>query len=134
MLDLLLALVWTIPGIAALVAAAAAVLAVAYAPRLALPLILLAVILFGVAYVTRLHDEAATARRELAAAVATAETQRLTISALERTNAASARRAKASAAAHARIGAAPASDDGPVAPVLGQTLERFRRPASSSPS
>lgn len=126
MIDLLLALVWTVPGIAGVLAALAAALAVAYAPRLALPLILVAAILYGVAYVTRLHDEAAAARRDLAAAVATAETQRLTISALERTNAASARRAKASAAAHSRIGSAPASDDGPVAPVLGQTLERFR--------
>ncbi len=116
----------TVPGVAAIPAAAAAVLAVLYAPRLALPLILVVTILFGVAYVTRLHDEAAAARRDLAAAAAKAETQRLTISALERTKAASDRRRKANAAAHARIGAAPASDDGPVAPVLGQTLQRFR--------
>ncbi|KQO61761.1 hypothetical protein [Methylobacterium sp. Leaf88] len=126
MLDLLLALVWTVPGIAAVLAASAAALAVAYAPRLALPLILVAAILYGVAYVTRLHDEAAAARQDLAAAADKAETQRLVIASLQRTSAAAARRAKANASAHARIGSAPASDDGPVAPVLGQTLERFR--------
>ncbi|MCP1549437.1 MULTISPECIES: hypothetical protein [Methylobacteriaceae] len=126
MIGLALALVWTVPGIAALVSMGAAALAFAYLPRLAVPLICLAVILYGVAFVSRIRDEIDTARRDLATAKATVETQKLSIAALERTSAAAATRAKANAAARVRIGNAPASDDGPVAPVLGQTLQRFR--------
>ncbi|ACB80036.1 hypothetical protein C0214_10975 [Methylobacterium sp. DM1] len=127
MLDLALALVWTVPGVAALAAAAAAVLAFLYLPRLAVPLACLAVVLAGVAYVDRLGRELATARAEAAAAKADAAAKGRAIEALEADAAESVARAKAAAAAHARIRRAPASADGPVAPVLREALEGLRR-------
>ena len=126
MLDLLLALVWTVPGIAALLAAAVAVAGLIYVPRLALPLSLVAAILFGVAYVTRIRDELAGARAEATAAKADAAGKADAIAALEAEAVATAARARNSAASHARIRRAPASADGPVAPVLREALEALR--------
>lgn len=123
MLDLALALFVTPAGIAALVAMAAAGLAVVYAPRLAVPVALVAVILVGVAYVTRLRDEVASTRRERDEARELAEVRGRAVSALPREHQASAKRTRATAAVQDRIRRAPASDDGPVAPVLRDALE-----------
>ncbi|MEE7440893.1 hypothetical protein [Methylobacterium oryzae] len=123
MLDLALALVVTPAGITALLAIVAAGLAVVYAPRLAVPFAALAVILVGVAYVTRLRDEVASTRRERDEARELAEVRGRAVSALQREHQASAKRTRATAAVQDRIRRAPASDDGPVAPVLRDALE-----------
>lgn len=123
MLTLLLALVGTPAGIAALVAIAIAVLALAYVPRLALPVALVSVILAGVAYVSHLQDAVATTRRERDEAAALAEVRKGAVEALQRNTRATAKRAAATASAHERIRRAPASDDGPIAPVLRDALE-----------
>lgn len=123
MLDLALALVVTPAGITALVAVAVAGLAVVYAPRLAIPAALVAVILVGVAYVSRLQDEVASTRRDLAEARELAEVRGRAVAALQREHQAGAKRARATEAAHARIRRAPASDDAPLAPVLRDALE-----------
>jgi voltage-gated potassium channel Kch len=125
-LDLALALVWTPLGIGALVAAAAALACAAYLPRMAVPVACLALVLAGVAYVSALQADLATARRErdearTAAATATAGTR-----AVEGVAGKVADRAKASRATRDRILTAPASDDAPVAPVLRDVLEAGR--------
>lgn len=123
MLALALALVVTPAGITALLAATAAALAAVYVPRLAVPFAALAVILVGVAYVTRLRDEVASTRRERDEARELAEVRGRAVSSLQRKHQASARRTRATAAVQDRIRRAPASDDGPVAPVLRDALE-----------
>lgn len=126
MLDLALALALTPAGISALAAAAAAVVAAICAPRLAIPVALVAVILAGVTYVTRLRDEVASTRRDLAAARELAEVRGRVVETLQREHQAAAKRTRETAAAHDRIRRAPASDDGPVAPVLRDALEAGR--------
>jgi hypothetical protein len=74
-LDLALALVWTPIGIASLVALAAAVAACLHLPRLAVPLLALAVVLAGAAYVSRIQADLGAARRERDEAKAEAERQ-----------------------------------------------------------
>lgn len=123
MLTLLLALVTTPAGICAGVAIALAVLALLYAPRLALPVGLVAVILLGVAYVSRLQADLASTQRARDEAAALAEVRKGAVEALQRNAKAAAKRTAATASAHDRIRRAPASDDGPVAPVLRDVLE-----------
>ena len=126
MLDLALALVWTPLGLAALAAAAAAVAAFLYLPRAGVPLLALAVVLAGSAYVARLQGEVEGARRERDEARAEAAAQARAAKAVERVTAKAASRARSSRAARDRILTAPAGDDGPVAPVLRQVLEGDR--------
>lgn len=126
MLDLALALVWTPIGIAALVAAAAAVAAFLYLPRLGVPLLALAVVLAGSAYVTRIQDDLSAARRERDEAKSDAAGKARAIEALESVSRNGDKRTRAARETHPRIQAAPASDDAPVAPVLRQVLEGGR--------
>ena len=126
MLDLLLALVWTPIGIAALVALAAAVVAFLYLPKLGVPLLAVAVILAGAAYVTRIQDDLGAARRERDEAKADAAAKGRAIAAMEELSQRGDKRARAARETHRRILAAPASDDAPVAPVLRQVLEGGR--------
>ncbi|MCJ2046354.1 hypothetical protein MKK58_17705 [Methylobacterium sp. J-078] len=123
MLTLLLALVTTPAGISAVVAIGLAVLALLYAPRLALPVALVAVILLGVAYVSRLQADLASTQRQRDEAAALAEVRKGAVEALQRNAKAAAKRSAATASAHDRIRRAPASDDGPLAPVLRDALE-----------
>ena len=102
---------------------AAAALALVYVPRLAVPFAALAIILGGVAYVSRLQDEVASTRRDLAEARELAEVRGRAVVALQPEHQAGAKRARATEAAHARIRRAPASDDAPLAPVLRDALE-----------
>ncbi len=123
MLTLVLALVTTPAGIAAVVAIGLAVLALLYAPRLALPVALVAVILVGVAYVSRLQADLASTQRARDEAAALAELRQSAVEALQRNAKAKAKRDATTASAHDRIRRAPASDDGPLAPVLRDALE-----------
>ena len=126
MVDLALALVWTPIGVAALVAAAAAVAACLYLPRLAIPLLALAVVLTGAAYVSRIQDELGTTRRERDEAKAEAAGRARAIKELETVSRNADRRARAGRETRRRIQVVPASDDGPVAPVLRDVLEAGR--------
>lgn len=126
MLDLALALVWTPIGIASLVALAAAVAACLHLPRLAVPLLALAVVLGGAAYVCRIQADLGAARRERDEAKADAAGKARAIAALEFVSGKGKKRAHAARETHRRIQAAPASDDGPVAPVLRDVLEGGR--------
>ncbi|MCE4222127.1 hypothetical protein HCU64_00035 [Methylobacterium sp. C25] len=126
MLDLAIALVWTPLGIAALVAVAAAALALAYLPRAALPLACVAVLLAGAAYVASLQADLAASRIEAREAKADAAAKGKAIEALERNARATAARNAASRTRRDRILSAPASDDGPVAKILDDTLESLR--------
>jgi hypothetical protein len=125
-LDLLLALVWTPLGLGALAAAAAAGLAFVYMPRLAWPVALVAVTLVAAAYATSLQADLGNARHERDEAKADAAGKARAIASLERLSANADKRARASRETHRRIDAAPASDDGPVAPVLRDVLEAGR--------
>ncbi|SFU34840.1 hypothetical protein SAMN02799631_00279 [Methylobacterium sp. 174MFSha1.1] len=84
MLDLALALALTPAGFSALAAAAAAVVAAVYAPRLAVPVALVAVIPTGVAYVTLLQAEVASTRRERDEARELAEVRGRVVETLQR--------------------------------------------------
>lgn len=126
MLDLALALVWTPLGLGALVAAAAAVAAIAYVPRLALPAAAVALALAGAAYVAHVRTELDAARRERDEAKADAAGKAAAITALEELSRTRDARIRASRETHRRIQAAPATDDGPVAPVLRDVLEGGR--------
>ncbi|UYW28353.1 hypothetical protein OKC48_07510 [Methylorubrum extorquens] len=95
-------------------------------PRLAPPLALVALALAGAAYVASLQADLAGARAEALTAKADAAGKAAAIAALEAEAVATAARTRTTAAAHARIRRAPASDDGPVAPVLRDALEGLR--------
>ena len=123
MLDLALALVWTPIGIAALVAMAAAVAAFLYLPRLGVPLLALAVVLAGAAYVSSIQADLGAARRERDEAKADAVGKARAIAAMEDLSRNGDKRKRVNQETHRRIQAAPVSDDGPVAPVLRQVLE-----------
>ncbi|MCG5246865.1 hypothetical protein LPC10_17740 [Methylorubrum sp. B1-46] len=126
MLDLALALVWTPLGLGALVAAAAAVAAVVYLPRFALPAAAVALALAGAAYVAHVRTELDAARRERDEAKAEAAGKAAAIEALEGLSRTRDARAARSRETHRRIQAAPGTDDGPVAPVLRDVLEGGR--------
>ncbi|MBI1689511.1 hypothetical protein [Methylorubrum sp. DB1722] len=126
MLDLLLALVWTPLGLGAILAAAATVAAILYAPRLALPVAAVALALAGAAYVSHVRTELDAARRERDEARADAAGKARAIEALEAVERAKGRREARSRETHRWIQAAPPSDDGPVAPVLRDVLEGRR--------
>ncbi|GJE51453.1 hypothetical protein GOFOIKOB_4512 [Methylobacterium tardum] len=126
MLVLALALVWTPIGIGALIAVAAAVAAAVYMPRLALPLACVAVMLGGAAYVSALQADLGAARRERDEAKAAAATAARGTKAVEGVAAKAASRAAANRAIRDQVVTAPASDDGPVAPVLRDVLEGGR--------
>lgn len=93
-----------------------------YLPRLALPLARVAVILGGSAYVSALQADRGAARRERDEARAAAKGTK----AVEAVAAKAAARSATSRASRDRGLTAPASDDGPVAPVLRQVLESGR--------
>ncbi|MBK3398066.1 hypothetical protein [Methylobacterium ajmalii] len=126
MLDLLVALLWTPLGLGALVAAGAAIAALVYLPRLALPIAAVAVALTGAAYVGHVRTELDAARRERDEARADAAGKARAIEALESVSRNQDRREARSRETRRRIQAAPAGDDGPVAPVLRDVLEGGR--------
>lgn len=128
MIDLLLALIATVPGAAALAAGGVSLASFYYLPRLA-PYALAAAVVFGaLAYVTRIADELDETRRELAAkdkelAQSRAYVKRLTEVTDHLRDVTKQRTAKRTEQLRA-IQRSPASDNGPLAPVLRRVLER----------